>query len=138
MIEDTKFVNFCCCFSRGDMTLGAMSNKNAYTAGEAASVTYEVNNNSTSDVNDIVVSLKSKILFSARNHRFACINCHGPPVKLGKVLAKTGFGSVDTARQGAHRTSYCPCSWCRSVAGARVGCSHGRLARRIGPVRRGG
>ena len=93
MIEDTKFVNFCCCFSRGDMTLGAMSNKNAYTAGEAASVTYEVNNNSTSGVNDIVVSLKSKILFSARNHRFSCINCHGPPVKVGKVLTKTGVGS---------------------------------------------
>mmetsp|Transcript_7042 Transcript_7042/g.13433 ORF Transcript_7042/g.13433 Transcript_7042/m.13433 type:complete len:523 (-) Transcript_7042:213-1781(-) len=92
MIEDRKEVDCCCCFGKGEMVLGAHLNKNAYQAGEQASVTYEINNASTSKVDTIKVNLVATVRATARGHSFlrstvlASMFCDG-------VEPNEGFGS---------------------------------------------
>ena len=92
MIEDVQQVRLCCCFSRGNVSLASQTDKNAYASNEVATVTYEVNNDSTQKVDSVNIELICNMKYTARNHR------HYNTIKLvqlrgGSVEKKSGFGS---------------------------------------------
>jgi hypothetical protein len=92
MIEDRKDVDCCCCFGKGELVLGAHLNKNAYQAGEQASVTYEVNNASSSKVEKVQVNLVAIVRATARGYSFVRSNIIASMACDG-VEPFHGFGS---------------------------------------------
>ena len=92
MIEDRKEINFCCCFGKGEMVLGAHLDKNAYASGEGASLTYEVNNASSSKVEKLQVDIIGTVTASAKGHSFHRTNVIASML-CDPVEANDGFGS---------------------------------------------
>jgi hypothetical protein len=92
MVEDRKDVDCCCCFGKGEMVLGAHLNKNAYAAGEQASVTYEVNNASSTRVEKVQVELVASVRATARGHSFVRRNVLAA-MTCDAIEAQEGFGS---------------------------------------------
>lgn len=92
MTEDKQDVNFLCCFNRGTIFLGAMLQKNAYHAGEMASITYEVDNNSSSLVEGVQVDLIATVSASAKSHRFVRTKVLASR-NTNSIAPHSGFGS---------------------------------------------
>ena len=72
--------------------LGAHLNKNAYSAGEQASVTYEVNNASSSRVEKVQVELVATVRATASGHSFVRRNVLAI-MTCSAIEAHEGFGS---------------------------------------------
>lgn len=66
MVHDNPTVNFCCCFNRGSVDLGAALEKNAFCANENVVVNFQMSNNSSSEVQDIRIDLKERIHLHAQ------------------------------------------------------------------------
>ena len=92
MVEDVQKVNFCCCFSKGSMRLAAKTTKNAYVKNEPATVIYEVNNDSTKDVEAVFIELISTTTIYAENEESNHTKTLSQ-TKCGRVAKHTGFGS---------------------------------------------
>jgi sporulation-control protein spo0M len=61
----TSSAMVCCCINKGQVTMDATFDKNAYTPGEQAQIVCQVNNQSTVDVQSINVKLMRKTVLRA-------------------------------------------------------------------------
>lgn len=64
----TEVVNFCCCFNRGQMTLGAHVPSAHQASGSVMDVGFEVANQSTTSVSDVSVKVKEIMTWQAQGH----------------------------------------------------------------------
>ena len=68
--ETTQNVMFCCCINKGEVTLQAYFDKNAYAPGETAQCFASIDNRSTSDVGAMNVKLMRTIVMTDKHgHR---------------------------------------------------------------------
>mmetsp|Transcript_110403 Transcript_110403/g.191397 ORF Transcript_110403/g.191397 Transcript_110403/m.191397 type:complete len:426 (+) Transcript_110403:89-1366(+) len=68
ILFDRKGVNCCCCISKGNVSLGAHLQQNAFRANEPIVVIIQFENASTAEVRHINVELKERIHFVAEGH----------------------------------------------------------------------
>jgi len=65
VVEHTEGVMFCCCIPKGDVTIKASFDKNAYMPGENAYIVVDVNNESESNVDEINAKLMRSLRLRA-------------------------------------------------------------------------
>lgn len=92
MIEDVRQVSFCCCFAKGNVSLAARTDKNAYASNEIANIIYEVSNNSSQKITSVNVELVRAMTYRARGHG-SWSNAKVVQLRCGSIEANSGFGS---------------------------------------------
>ncbi|KAK3249737.1 hypothetical protein CYMTET_40847 [Cymbomonas tetramitiformis] len=65
-ITDTQAVNYCCCFSQGQISLAGRLENGIYANGDAVTLSYEIKNESTAKVDWVSAAVHRGTRFSAR------------------------------------------------------------------------
>lgn len=66
--KETQHVTYFCCLDRGSMSLAAEADKNIYKTGDPCNVTFQCQNQSTANVQQVIVQLNENIHWSAAGH----------------------------------------------------------------------
>lgn len=91
MIMDSQNVNCCCCIHRGNVSLGARLERNAFAANEAVVVVWQLENASSRPISQILIELKETCRFFAEGH--SAHKCHTlVQLTLPAIPAGGGFG----------------------------------------------
>ena len=61
-------VNFCCCFNRGQMSLGVTFDDTSIARGDAVNVGMACKNESTSEIQGITVAIYENVRWTAQGH----------------------------------------------------------------------
>eukprot|EP01029_Cantina_marsupialis_P015654 TRINITY_DN3436_c0_g4_i1.p1 TRINITY_DN3436_c0_g4~~TRINITY_DN3436_c0_g4_i1.p1 ORF type:complete len:385 (-),score=116.18 TRINITY_DN3436_c0_g4_i1:207-1361(-) len=97
--EKTAQVRLCCVIPRGQVTLKAWFDKNAYTTGETAEIKAEIKNDSATDIKHMVVKLMRFITFEDK---------HGHRHVMTDTVHQEEYKGVDS---GKHKTRDLPLSF---------------------------
>ena len=65
---ETTQVNFCCCFNRGQMSLGVTFDDTSIARGDAVNVGMACKNESTSEIQGITVAIYENVRWTAQGH----------------------------------------------------------------------